>query len=391
MVSGADDATAAELAALLRALEQGRNGKNGFPGGSDFDYAPLAPFFAHELNNVSDADLSSTVEHHTKAMEREVVGFFADLFRAPEGDRWGYVTTGATEGNIYGLYAGRVLYPDGLVYLSEAAHSSVHRALDLLGMDWVSIRVSRSGELNYEDLRRMMDTRRSRPAIVVANVGTAATGAVDDVRQVKRVLRELAVTNHYVHSDAALAGIPSALLDDRPGFDLADGADSISVSGQEFVGTPFPCGAVVLRRSLRDRVRRLDTADTPEAAISGTRNGHAALLLWYALRRLGVAGLRQRAEQARDLADYLARRLNEMGWPAWHHPQAFTVMFKTPPAELTNRWRLVATDGWSRVVCLPGVTREQLDHLLADLRETIKPRIPAQRTPLRPRVPATAA
>jgi histidine decarboxylase len=135
----------------------------------------------------------------------------------------------------------------------------------------------------------------------------------------------------------------------------------------------------------------LDTADTPEAAISGTRNGHAALLLWYALRRLGVAGLRQRAEQARDLADYLARRLNEMGWPAWHHPQAFTVMFKTPPAELTNRWRLVATDGWSRVVCLPGVTREQLDHLLADLRETIKPRIPAQRTPLRPRVPATAA
>src|SRR6266542_1727197 len=163
VVSGADDATAAELAALLRALEQGRNGKNGFPGGSDFDYAPLAPFFAHELNNVSDADLSSTVEHHTKAMEREVVGLFAD----------------------------RVLYPDGLVYLSEAAHSSVHRALDLLGMDWVSIRVSRSGELNYEDLRRMMDTRRSRPAIVVANVGTAATGAVDDVRQVKRVLREL--------------------------------------------------------------------------------------------------------------------------------------------------------------------------------------------------------
>src|SRR5213593_2271175 len=92
VVSGADDATAAELAALLRALEQGRNGKTGFPGASDFDYIPLAPFFTHELNNVVDADLSSTVEHHTRAMEREVVGFFADLFRAPSADRWGYVT-----------------------------------------------------------------------------------------------------------------------------------------------------------------------------------------------------------------------------------------------------------------------------------------------------------
>jgi histidine decarboxylase len=182
------------------------------------------------------------------------------------------------------------------------------------------------------------------------------------------------MANHYVHSDAALAGVPAALLDDRPGFDLTDGCDSISVSGQEFIGTPFPCGAVVLRRSLRDRISRTDTGDTTETVISGTRNGHAALVLWYALRKLGLDGLRERAEQARDLAAHLARRLTELGWSAWHHPQAFIVLFKPPPADLAARWRLATVGGWSRVVCLPG-NREQVDRFLADLIETTKPRV----------------
>ena len=111
MGTGGDEATAAELSALLRALEQGRRRKTGFARGGEFDYRPLTPFFGHGLNSVGDPDLDSTIDHHTRAMEGEVVDFFADLFRAPVDDRWGYVTSGPAEGNIYGLYAARVIYP----------------------------------------------------------------------------------------------------------------------------------------------------------------------------------------------------------------------------------------------------------------------------------------
>jgi histidine decarboxylase len=389
VVSGADEATAAELAALLRAIDQGRSRKTGFPGTGEFDYGALAPFFEHGLSPADD--VGTAIDHHTRSMEDEVVSFLADLFRAPAEDRWGYVTTGPAEGNLYGLYAARVLYPDGLVYLSEAAHPSVPKSVDLLGLPSVTIRTSSSGELDYADLRRVMDTRRTRPAIVVANAGTPGTGAVDDVRQITEVFRSLAMARHYVHTDAALGGIPAALLAERPGFDLADGADSLSMSGQEFIGTPFPCGAVVLRRSLRDRVARADAGDAVETVISGSRNGHAALLLWYALRRLGIAGLRDRAEHARDLAEYLVRRLAELGWPTWRNREAYTVLLKAPPTELAHRWRLSIVDGWTRVSCVPGVTRDQVDRFLADLREMATPRVPAQATRLRPRVPATAA
>jgi histidine decarboxylase len=391
VVGGADEATAAELAALLRALDQGRSRKTGFPGTGRFDYRPLAPFFEQGLADLGDPEAASTVDHHTRAMEDEVVEFFADLFRAPVDDRWGYVTTGPTEGTLYGLYAARVMYPDGMVYFSETAHPSVAKAVELLGLPSITVRTSPSGELDYADLRRVMDSRRARPAIVVATAGTPATGAVDDVRQIQRVFADLAMVRHYVHTDAALGGIPAALLDEEPGFDLAAGADSISVGGQEFIGTPFPCGTVILRRSLRDRVARADGGELPEAVLSGTRNGHAALLLWYALRRLGISGLRQRAEHGQELAEHLVRGLAEQGWPTWRNPGAYTVLLKAPPVDVAHRWRLSIVDGWTRVACVPGVTRDQVDRFLDDLRETAAPRVPKQATRLRPRIPATAA
>jgi histidine decarboxylase len=390
--SDADEATAAELTALLRVLEQGRNKKVGFAVPDPTDYVPLAPFFGHELHHVGDSPLAPDVGHHTEAMEREVVEFMADLFRAPPDDRWGYLTHGGSEGTIFGLYAARSVYPDGLVYLSDSAPPGARRAADLLGLDTVTIRVTDGGELDYDDLRAELDRHRVRPAIVVATIGAPPTEAVDDVGRIKQILRELALANHYVHSDVTRTGVAMALLDEQSAFNLSEGSDSLNVNGDTFLHAPLPCGIVMLRRTLKERISRTAFGDdSPEATISGTRNGHAALLLWYALRRHGLAGLRNRARQARELAEYLVRELTELGWPARRQPHALTVRLKSPPAELANRWRLVDHDGWTRVTCQPGTTRDHVDRFLAEL---VKLRVPARsagrkrmRSPLR----ATAA
>jgi histidine decarboxylase len=211
---------------------------------------------------------------------------------------------------------------------------------------------------------------RDRPAIIVATAGTTMTEAVDCTRSIRRVLRDLAITDAYLHVDAALAGLPLALLDrdQRPGFDLADGANSIAISGHKFLGTPFPCGLLLTRRSLRDRVgRSVDYIGSVDSTIGGSRSGHAPVLLWYALRHFGVAGLRRRAEQAREVAAYAVARLGEAGVPAWRHPHAFTVVLPTPPATVTDRWRLASADGLSHVVCVPGVTRAQIDAFATDV------------------------
>jgi len=361
-----------ELEALRRRLELARPFNIGFPGSTDFDYAVLSEFFAvHLLNNVGDPYVDGAAVNHAKPFEREVVGFCADLFRAPRDDRWGYVTTGGSEGNLYASWLARSLYPDAMAYVSDAAHYSVRKALELLAVPYVVVGVDGTGEIDHADLADQLARHRHQPAIVVATAGTTMSEAVDDVRQIARILDALAIRRRFVHVDAALSGIPLALLDpdQRPGFDFADGADSITVSGHKFLGAPFPCGVVVVRARDRDRVARsVGYTGTPDSTLTGSRSGHAALLLWYAIRRHGRDGLRSRAEAARALAAHAHARLVELGWEAYRHPHAFTVVLRTPPEAVARRWVLASAGGWSHIVTMPGVTAESVEEFLADMK-----------------------
>ncbi len=50
---------------------------------------------------------------NTHDFEREVIHDFAGFTGIDVDDCWGYVTNGGTEGNMYGLYLARELFPDG--------------------------------------------------------------------------------------------------------------------------------------------------------------------------------------------------------------------------------------------------------------------------------------
>lgn len=365
-----------QLHALRERLDRDRRTNIGFPGAVDFDYTALLPFFGYLLNNVGDPFTGSAGHAHTMDLERDVVTAFADLLGAPPQDRWGYVTTGGTEGNLYGLYLARSLYGEGLVYYSEAAHYSIPKVLERLRMPAVAIRADTYGEIDYLDLRAELRNHRDRPAIIVATIGTTMTEAVDDVVRIRAILRDLAVHHSYVHSDAALAGVPLALLErtQRPGFDLADGADSVCVSGHKFIGSPFPCGLLLTRSSLRDRIGRpVDYIGSVDATAGGSRSGHAPLLLWYALRHHGLDGLRGRAERSRELAAYAVRRLTGIGVKAWRHPYAFTVVLPTPPPAVTDRWTLATEGERSHLICMPGITVEQVDAFVQDMQSYAAP------------------
>ncbi len=372
---GAD--VTAELAALRRRLDDSMATNIGFPATTGFDYSALAPFFAgYMLNNLGDPYTDGAYPIHTKPMEREVVDSVADLFGAPADDRWGYVTSGATEGTEYALHLARTLHPDAVVYHSAAAHHSVTNVIGRLGMVSVAIRADALGEIDYDDLADQVDRYRIRPAIVIANIGTAVTEAVDDVAKIRDVLDRAAVHRRWIHGDAALAGLPLALLDpdDRPAIDFPAGIDSVVTSGHKFLGAPVPCAVVVVRNSHRQAHARFVTyTGSPDTTVANSRSGLAALVLWYALRTHGLDGLRQRAEQSRQLAAAAHEALREIGWPAHRHRHALTVSFPTPPAAVTGKWVLATHGANSLIVCMPGVTAAQIDAFVADLRAAITP------------------
>ncbi len=356
------------LAELLAQVQLNTTNFMGYPVSKDFDFTELMPFLHYPMNNLGDPFVACTYAVGSREMEKEVIAFFASLFRAEADDWWGYVTNGGSEGNLYGLYLARELHPKGMVYYSEATHYSVQKNIHLLNMPNIVISTQENGEINYEDLEDTIRMNRHMPVIIMANIGTTMTEARDDIGKIKAILKKLAIKNHYIHADGALSGSYSAFIDPRPAFDFADGADSIAISGHKFFGSPMPCGVVVAKKSNRDRIARsvayIGSVDT---TITGSRNGHSPLFLWYTLKKYGIEGLRKRALHSLAIAAYAEEKLKEIGVAAWRNPNTITVNFPSPSLTIRQKWQLASENGGSHIICMPNVQKEQIDQLIVEM------------------------
>ena len=345
----------------------------GYPIAQDFDYAELFPLLNLPLNNVGDPVVESTYDLNSRSLEQEVVEYFAALFKAPVGNSWGYVTNGGSEGNLYGLYVARELYSNGIVYYSEATHYSVQKNIQLLNLRSIVIRTQPNGEMDYDDLREMLRMHRDQPVIVLANIGTTMTEAKDDLSIIQEIFRKLAIKNHYIHCDAALAGVYSALLNLKPGFDFAHGCDSLAISGHKFIGSPIPCGLVLVKKIYKERIgKTIPYIGTIDTTISGSRNGHSPVFLWYAIKKLGSEGLKQRAIDALEVAEYTVNRLKQLGIEAWRNDNALTVVFPEPPVYLRSKWQLASENGMSHIICMPGVGKEKIDEFMDEFEQHLQ-------------------
>jgi histidine decarboxylase len=255
-----------------------------------------------------------------------------------------------------------------MVYYSESTHYSVQKNIHLLNMPSIVIRANENGEMDYNDLKDAIQLHRHQPAIVIANIGTTMTEAKDDISKIKATLKNSAIRSHYIHCDAALAGTYLALLEATPKFSFADGSDSVAISGHKFIGSPIPCGVVIVKKSYKERIgQTIPYIGTLDTTITGSRNGHSPLFLWYAIKKLDRDGLKQRAMQSLELAEYTLKQMQNLGIKAWKNANAITVIFPQPSERIRTKWQLASENGWSHIICMPGVTQKQIDEFLQDL------------------------
>lgn len=356
---------------LKESLGRSRDTFLGYPVSKDFDYSELTPFLQYPINNLGDPFEEGTWKVQTHQMEKEVVAFFARLFRAQPKDYWGYVTNGGSESNLYGLYLAREMYPKAMVYYSESTHYSVRKNIHLLNIPSIVIRSQENGEIDYEDFENTLRMNRHKPAIVLTTFGTTMKEAKDDVSRIKGILRNLAVQDHYIHCDAALSGSYGAFMEPRVPFDFKDGADSISISGHKFVGSPIPCGVIITKRGHRDRIAKgISYIGSLDTTITGSRNGHSPLFLWYALKQLGEEGMKARYLYGLEVAEYCKNQLNEIGVKAWSNPGSLTVVMPRTPEAVKQKWQLATEGEVSHIICMPNVTKSQIDEFIEDLAKT---------------------
>ena len=356
------------LSAKLAELDKNHDFLAGYPCNQLYDYEQILPMLKHSANNVGDPWADSNFALNTLDFEREVLLQYADWLNAPEDNFWGYVTSGGTEGNMHGLYVARELHPKGIVYYSEDTHYSVTKIIHVLGMRSIMIRSQDNGEIDYADLRETMRLHRDAPPIIFANIGTTMKQAIDSLPKIKALIKELAITQFYLHSDSAFPGSYLPFIDNPPEFDFSAGADSISISGHKFIGSPIPCGMVLAKRDNVQRIgRRIEYIGALDTTIPGSRSAFAPMVLWMAMKRWGAEGFHQLAHHCIDTADYLIDKLQAADVPAWRNEHGVTVVFPRPSDAIIKKWSLAPEQDIVHIITVGHVTRSMIDDMVVDI------------------------
>lgn len=354
------------------------------PENNDLAMLGISGLAKLHLNNAGDPWVHGNAQMHTKPFEREVLARFAELYGIAD-DHWGYVTSGGTEGNLYGAYMAReVLEQRGLrpvLLCSRATHYSVRKNARLLGVPLREVATDDHDELDYAALREVIDELEAaapgQPGFIVnLNVGTTMRGAVDDVRKVVATFEAAGIpaARRMIHADAALLGLIYPFT--RGAADLfACGVASVAVSGHKFIGAIHPCGVVLARRSVQAEafgeswVPYVGSRDT---TISGSRNGFLALNLWYLLERKSIEGIKREAEACIENARYLARMLRMISYPdvGWL-PDQIIVTLRTPPEEIVRTYQLATQGPLAHVVCMQHITKHRIEGFVEDLARAV--------------------
>ena len=362
-----DHQTQQRIDNLFRSLQNLSWHQIGYPTNQIFDYSALYPLLQHSANNVGDPFHDSLYRVNTHEFEREVVTTFANLMRHSPDETWGYVTSGGTEGNMYGLYIAREMFPDGVVYFSQDTHYSVRKNLRVLNYRNIMIRSLENGEIDYDDLRETIRINRHLPVVVMANIGTTMKGAVDDLDKIRQIFDDLAISSSYIHADAALSGMILPFVDDPQPYGFDAGIDSIAISGHKMIGSPLPSGVVLTKSDYVGRVARsIEYVGAMDTTLSGSRNALTPLMLWYAFEQHGLEGFRGIVHESLDIAQYAVDKFNENGIPAWRNKNSITVVFPRPADTVVNKWQMAPYENVAHIITVPNVTRDKIDAAVAD-------------------------
>ena len=180
-----------QLHALRQELAVIKRTALGYPTNNHILHKDLfSQFLDIHANNIGDPFIDSSFLMNTHEFEREALVFFADLYKIPRNTFWGYVTSGGTEGNLYGLFLARELYPNGMLYFSEDTHYSIVKIARMLHIPYHIIKSHNNGEIDIQDLATNIQSNINQPAIISANIGTTMKGAIDDVDGVVQLLQK---------------------------------------------------------------------------------------------------------------------------------------------------------------------------------------------------------
>ena len=195
-------------------------------------------------------------------------------------------------------------------------------------------------------------------------------GAIDDVSRVRGILNDLAVTNSYIHADAALSGMILPFVEEPQSYGFDVGFDSVAISGHKMIGSPLPCGIALTRREYVARIARsIEYVGVLDTTLTGSRSAITPLMMLVRPRAPRAGRLQADCSRMPGYAEYAVTRFRDSGIPAWRNRNSVTVVFPKPSAEVILKWQLAPYEGIAHMLTMPHITRETIDAVVDDCLE----------------------
>ena len=376
------------LVRLNRYAEQVMEQKNlsfGYPGNLDihltgfYEWLLESGVYSVIANNAGDPFNNNETYMNTLDFEREVIEFFAPLYGFELDNLWGIVTFSGTDGNNHGIYFGskyleKKTGKKPVVYVSDAAHYSNMRLVDLQNLDLVLVPADVHGCMIPEEFEKML--RHDAPALIVYAMGTTFKGGIDNQEKLNAVLAKYPEIEVYRHVDAALFGgfLPYTEYADSVNRNVQP-FDSIAISGHKFFGMDEPAGLFLTTMEVKESQNPYEVTylNGSMPMINCSRSAITPLKFWWIIRHTGVEGFAEQATGMLERAEWLKEQLDALDWPAWLEPMSNTVYFKRPNETIMEKYAL-APDRDDRlggelahIVVMQHVMEDQLQLFLDDL------------------------
>jgi len=296
----------------------------------------LADMLAAGMNpNVGGAD------HVANYVEAQVLDWCKQMLAYP-AEASGLLVSGGSMANLVGLTVARNtkaefdLRQHGvyasprkmILYGSSETHSSVQKAVELLGLGSSAFRqipVDENFQIDVSELETAIarDAQAGcQPFCVVGNAGTVNTGATDDLLALAQICQREKLWFHVDGAFGALAGLSPEL---RPLVAGMEKADSLAFDLHKWMYMPYEVGCALVRH---EEAHRKAFALTPDYLTHADRGlaggkmwfsdygvqlsrGFRALKVWMSLKEHGVQKYAKLIKQNVNQARYLAKLVED--------------------------------------------------------------------------------
>ena len=226
--------------------------------GTGTPLAMLADMLASGMN-----PQTAGVQEGARYVEERVIAWLAELMGFPAGSS-GLLVSGGSMANLVALAVARQAKagfdvreqgvgdgaPPLVVYASTEVHSSVRKAVELMGLGHRNLRlipVDDAYRIDVAALKTAIAADRAhgrRPICVVGNAGTVNTGATDNLAALGRLCH---AENLWFHVDGAFGALVRLAPELAPLVEGLESADSVAFDLHKWGYLPFEVGCTLIR------------------------------------------------------------------------------------------------------------------------------------------------